>query len=172
MLVLAAAGHAEIIRETKGPTEDQVTAYVKERLASWFNFQCLEVKSKDVTDKKASFSCILTISPIKPLFLDATREALPELEGKTKVPEGIVVPTILKKGKGAREVLEVPVEVEFHWMKDRWEGISLEDKEQLSSFGKPQSEFGLNAAVFGSNEARSAISQFRKDMAKTSKKKQ
>jgi len=159
------SARGEIIRENKGPTEAELTDYVKSRLPAWLSFQCLLVKTSEVTEKKAAYKILLTISPTETLFLEATNEAIPELQ-KAKLPDGLTAPFILKKGKGAREVLEIPVDIQYHWMKDKWEAISFEDNQQLASFGKPRSEFALNAAVFGSNEAKTAITQFRKDLAK------
>lgn len=157
---------AQVIQENKGPSEGQVTEFVKRKLPSHFSFQCLQVKSSDMTEKKAVFRCLITISPIQPLFLEATTEAIPELAEKKDLPEGVTAPTILKKAHGAREVLDVPVEATFHWMKERWEALTFEDNQRLASFGKPQSEFKLNAVVFGTTEARTAIVQFRRELAK------
>ncbi len=159
-------GQAQIIQENKGPSEEQITEFVKSKLPPYFNFQCLKITSSEVTEKKAAFRCLLTISPTQRLFLGATAEAIPELAEMTELPAGVTPPAILKKARGAREVLEVPVEATFHWLKERWEGIAFEDRQQLASFGTPREEFKLNAVVFGTTEAKSAISQFRKDLAK------
>ncbi|MDD2707193.1 MAG: hypothetical protein PHV34_04230 [Verrucomicrobiae bacterium] len=165
-MFIACAGHAQDVDPLLGPTEQQVTDYVKTKLPGHLVFRCMEIKNRKVTEKDAEYGINLTIASSQSLYLDITAELLPELASKPKLPPSLIPPVILKKICGAGKITDIPSTIQFKKTSAGWEPLSLQDNQQIEAQGKPQASFKVNAIVFGTSEAKSVINQFRRDLAK------
>ena len=153
-------------KEVDLPQDADIEKFVKSKLPGFLTYRTLQNTSSETVKSEVMFHTTLTVVVAQHLFLDATKDAIPDLANQRQLVPNLEPPIILRKVHGAGEILDIPIEVHFKKVRDRWEPSLLDDHKQFEAMGKPMDNFRFGALVYGASDAKRAISDFLKEVKK------